>query len=291
MENCIELRGLTRKFGNKTVLDGLTLRMEGGAFALLGRAGAGKSTLLRILATLLKADAGEACVCGVPLEKAGAVRAITGYLSENFNMYGNMRVREAMDYLGALSGLDALTRRARTGQLLELANLEKEADTRVRKLSPGMLRRLGVAQALMHDPRVLLVDEPAAGLDVDERACMRGLLAEAATDRLVVIAAEAARDVEGLCPHVAVLEEGKLRAQGTAAELIRRAQGKVFLAALPEGALAEFKRRFRVVSVVEHGERRVARFVDPTGVPGLGRPDRPCLADACLLCLEGGGEG
>ena len=86
MENCIELRGLTRKFGNKTVLDGLTLRMEGGAFALLGRAGAGKSTLLRILATLLKADAGEACVCGVPLEKAGAVRAITGYLSENFNM-------------------------------------------------------------------------------------------------------------------------------------------------------------------------------------------------------------
>ena len=110
MENSIELRNLTKHFGSKTALDGLTMRMEGGVFGLLGRKDAGKSTLLRILATLLRADAGEALVCGVPVKRAGAVRAVTGYLPEDFSIYGNMRVREAMDYLGALSGLDTRTR-------------------------------------------------------------------------------------------------------------------------------------------------------------------------------------
>ena len=104
MENSIELRNLTKHFGSKTALDGLTMRMEGGVFGLLGRKGAGKSTLLRILATLLRADAGEALVCGVPAKRAGAVRAVTGYLPENFSIYGNMRVREGMDYLGASRG-------------------------------------------------------------------------------------------------------------------------------------------------------------------------------------------
>lgn len=288
MENGIELRGVTRRFGRKTALEDVTLRMEGGVFALLGPAGAGKSTLLRVLSTLLRADAGEARVCGVPLKKAGAVRAITGYLPEEFNIYGDMRVREAMDYLGALSGLDAPTCRARTGQLLELAGLEKQADARVRRLSRGMLRRLGLAQALIHDPRVLLADEPLRDLEVDDRVRVRALLAEAAVDRLVVVAARAARDVEDLCARVAVLENGRLRAQGAAKEMIRRAQGRVFLAELPESALEDFRRRFRVASVVEHGERCVARFVAPDGAPGLGRADAPCLADACLLCLEGG---
>ena len=288
MENSIELRNLTKHFGSKTALDGLTMRMEGGVFGLLGRKDAGKSTLLRILATLLRADAGEALVCGVPVKRAGAVRAVTGYLPENFSRYGNMRVREGMDYLGALSGLDTRTRQARTAQLLERVGLEGEMDTRVRKLSDGMLRRLGVAQALMHDPCVLLMDEPTAGLAPEERGCLRGLLAETAVDRLVVLASETVDDVEAICERVAILECGRLRYLGTAKELVRRAEGKVFLAELPEGALAEFKRRYQVVSVVEHGERCVARFLDPEGAPGLGRVDRPGLKDAYLLCAGGG---
>ena len=145
MENSIELRGLRKYFGEKTALNGLTWTMEGGVFGVLGGAGAGKSTLLRALATLLPLDGGEARVCGLPLSKPGAVRALVGYLPDDFTIYGDLRAREVMDYLGALSGLDAPTRRARTAQLFERLGLAAEAETRVRRLSAGSLRRLGVA--------------------------------------------------------------------------------------------------------------------------------------------------
>ena len=288
MENRIELRGLRKCFGGSVALDGLTFAMEGGVFGILGGAGAGKSTLLRALATLLPLDGGEARVCGLPLQKAGAVRALVGYLPGDFGVYGNLRLREAMDYLGALSGLDAPTRRARTAQLFERLGLAAEAETRVRRLSAGSLRRLGVAQALIHDPRVLLLDEPTAGLAPEERVRVRGLLAEAAIDRLVVFATGRPDDVEAVCARVAVLEEGKLRYLGTPREMVARAAGKVFLAELPEDALPTLRRRYRVVSVVSHGQRRVARFLDPEGAPGLGRADRPGIRDAYLLCLNGG---
>ncbi len=288
MENRIELRGLCRRFGGKTALDGLTFAMEGGAFGVLGGAGAGKSTLLRVLATLLPADGGGASVCGLPLAQRGAVRAMVGYLPEDFNVYGDLRVREAMDYLGALSGLDARTSRARTGQLLGLVGLSGEAETRVRRLGRDALRLLGVAQALIHDPRVLLLDEPTAGLAPEERVRVRGLLAEAAIDRLVVFATGRPDDVEAVCARVAVLEEGKLRYVGSPRDLVTRAEGKVFLADMPEDELPALRRRYRVVSVVSHGRRRVARFLDPEGAPGVGRADRPGIRDAWLLCLRGG---
>ena len=288
MENRIELRGLRKCFGGSVALDGLTFAMEGGVFGILGGAGAGKSTLLRALATLLPLDGGEARVCGLPLQKAGAVRALVGYLPGDFGVYGNLRLREAMDYLGALSGLDALTRRARTQQLLERVGLAGEAEVRARCLDAGALRRLGVAQALIHDPRVLLLDEPTDGLAPEERARLRSLLSETAIDRLVVLATQRPDDVEAVCARVAVLDGGKLRYLGTAREMVARAEGKVFLADLPEEALPTLRRRYRVVSVVSHGQRRVARFLDPEGAPGVGRADRPGIRDAYLLCLNGG---
>ena len=288
MENRIELRGLCKRFHGKTALDGLTLDMEGGVFGILGGAGAGKSTLLRALATLLPLDGGEARVCGLPLQKAGAVRALVGYLPGDFGVYGNLRLREAMDYLGALSGLDAPTRRARTQQLFERVGLAGDAEVRARCLDAGALRRLGVAQALIHDPRVLLLDEPTDGLAPEERARLRSLLSETAIDRLVVLATQRPDDVEAVCARVAVLEEGRLRYLGTAREMVARAEGKVFLADLPEEALPALRRRYRVVSVVSHGQRRVARFLDPEGAPGVGRADRPGVRDAYLLCLNGG---
>ena len=288
MENRIELRGLRKRFGGKTALDGVTLDMEGGVFGILGGEGAGKSTLLRALATLLPLDGGEARVCGLPLAQRGAVRAMVGYLPGDFGVYGNLRLREAMDYLGALSGLDAPTRRARTQQLLGLVGLSGEAEARVRRLDAGALRRLGVAQALIHDPRVLLLDEPTAGLAPEERARRRALLSEAAIDRLVVLATQRPDDVEAVCARVAVLEAGRLRFVGAPGDMVNRAEGKVFLADLPEEALPTLRRRYRVVSVVSHGQRRVARFLAPEGAPGVGRPDRPGIRDAYLLCLNGG---
>ena len=288
MKNSIELWGLCKRLGSKMALDGLTFTMEGGVFGVLGGAGAGKSTLLRALATLLPPDGGGARVCGLPLSKPGAVRALVGYLPEHFGIYGGLRLREAMGYLGALSGLDTPTCRARTGQLLGCLGLAAEAETRVHRLDASALRRLGVAQALIHDPRVLLLDEPYAGLAPEERARLRTLLTETAIDRLVVFATRRPDDVEAVCTRVAVLEEGKLRYLGAPQDMVARAAGKVFLAEVPEGALTVLRRRYRVVSVVSHGHRCMARFLDPTGAPGIGRADRPGIRDAYLLCLHGG---
>ena len=166
--------------------------------------------------------------------------------------------------------------------------LSGEAEARVRRLDAGALRRLGVAQALIHDPRVLLLDEPTAGLAPEERARVRALLSEAAIDRLVVLATQRPDDVEAVCARVAVLEAGRLRFVGAPGDMVNRAEGKVFLADLPEEALPTLRRRYRVVSVVSHGQRRVARFLAPEGAPGVGRPDRPGIRDAYLLCLNGG---
>ena len=156
-------------------------------FGLLGRNGAGKTTLMKVLATLLKKQSGEVTICGIPVEEAAKVRRITGYLPQDFSMYPNMGVYEAMDYLGALSGLSRQARKERIPVLLKKVNLQDEYRTKVRALSGGMKRRLGIAQAILHEPKVLIVDEPTAGLDPEERVRFRNLLCEIAEERIVIL--------------------------------------------------------------------------------------------------------
>ena len=197
MENCIEIKELNKFYGKKKrALSDINLTIEQGMFGLLGRNGAGKTTLMKTLATLLQKQSGRISVCGIPIENAKEIRKIVGYLPQEFSMYPTMSVIEAMDYLGVLSGIGTKERRERIELLLKKVNLTEHKNKKVKALSGGMKRRLGIAQALLNDPKVLIVDEPTAGLDPEERIRFRNLLCDVAEERIVILSTHIVGDIE-----------------------------------------------------------------------------------------------
>lgn len=224
----IVIEHLSQYYGRKAALRDVSLTVPPGLYGLLGRNGAGKTTLMRTVAALLPCRAGRVTVCGVPVNDANAakVRSRIGYLPQDFAAYPDLTVREALAYLGTLSGMSGAALSRRVPAMLRQVNLTQQANKRVKALSGGMLRRLGVAQALLHDPPVLIVDEPTAGLDPEERVRLRGLLAALAAPqyggKTVVFSTHIASDIEAVCNGIAILDGGRLCYTGTAADLKRR---------------------------------------------------------------------
>ena len=196
MDNSIKITGLTKRFGSKTALDNIDLDIPQGMFGLLGPNGAGKTTLMKIISTLLKKNDGDVSVCGIPVENTRDVRKIIGYLPQDFSMYANMTAYDALDYLATLSGMNKTDRRIKVPETLEKVNLLDQRKTRVKSMSGGMQRRLGIAQATIHDPRVIIVDEPTVGLDPEARVRFRNMLCEIARDRVVLLSTHIVGDIE-----------------------------------------------------------------------------------------------
>lgn len=261
MNTEIKIENLSKNYGKKQALCGVNLTIEKGMFGLLGRNGAGKTTLMKILTSLLPKTSGSITMCGVPIEQAKQVREMVGYLPQDFSMYPNMAVGEAMDYLGVLSGLPAAVRKERIPKLLYKVNLQDDVRKKVKELSGGMKRRLGIAQAILHDPQVIIVDEPTAGLDPEERVRFRNLLSEIAEERIVILSTHIVGDVEATCENIAVLNEGVLLYQGSVADFIKSVEGKVYSAQINHRELAEMKRQFIVTSMLTLGNNAVIRFI------------------------------
>lgn len=288
--NEIIIRGLDQFYGRRQALRGINLTIRPGMFGLLGRNGAGKTTLMRTLATLLETRHGSVSVCGVDIRRASEIRQITGYLPQDFSMYPSMTVTEALDYLGILSGMSTAARAVRIPELLRRVNLEEQKGKRIKSLSGGMKRRLGIAQALLHEPKVLIVDEPTAGLDPEERIRFRNLLCEVAEDRVVLLSTHIVGDIEAACEDIAVLDQGELVYSGTVRELLRRAEGTVFSAFVPREEMAAFKKKYPVTSMVSQGDGSQVRFLCQEEPPAGAQPCQPGVEDAYLLCLGGEGE-
>lgn len=228
MNNCIEIKNLNKFYGSKQALYNVSLTIEQGMLGLLGKNGAGKTTLMKTLATLLHKKDGQITVCGIPIENPKEIRKITGYLPQEFSMYPSMSVAQAMNYLGILSGLNATERASRIDTLLKKVNLSQHKSKKIKALSGGMKRRLGIAQALLNNPKVLIVDEPTAGLDPEERIRFRNLLSEVAEERIVILSTHIVEDIEATCENIAILDGGKVLYSGTVKELVQSAKGKVF---------------------------------------------------------------
>ena len=285
--NCIVISHVDKYYGKKQALKDVDLTIEQGMFGLLGRNGAGKTTLKQ---------AGEISVCGIPISHAKEIRSITGYLPQDFSMYPNMTVYECLDYLGTLSGMPKELRQKRISMLLKRVNLKDKKKSRVKSLSGGMKRRLGIAQALLHDPKVLIVDEPTAGLDPEERIRFRNLLCEVAEERIVILSTHIVGDIEATCENIAILNEGELLWKGTVSQLLENAKGKVYVAEIPVSMLSQAKRDYIVTGMLRSERTVTVRFLADAEAGNAesggqtlfksARPAMPNCEDAYMYCLH-----
>ncbi|NBJ93059.1 ABC transporter ATP-binding protein [Parablautia muri] len=253
MDMSIEIRNLTKNYGRKQALWDVNLSIPQGMFGLLGPNGAGKTTLMKILTTLVKKTKGEVRICGEPLENSRKIRNMTGYLPQDFSMYGNMNAYEALDYLAVLSGMNKAERKVKVPQMLEKVNLLEKRKVKVRAMSGGMKRRLGIAQAIIHDPKVIVVDEPTAGLDPEERVRFRNLLCEIAKDRIVLLSTHIVGDIEATCENIAILNQGEICFQGKVTELLSLVEGKVYRTEIAAADLEKTKERYLVTGILTTG--------------------------------------
>ena len=279
----LEIQGLTRSYGRTLALDGVSLSVGPGLLGLLGPNGAGKTTLMSILATVTRPSAGTFAWQGRDgLRDPLAVRRELGYLPQDFGLHGQLTAREFLRYVGRLKGLSGRTLERRLGELLEVVNLRSAADRRLSGYSGGMRQRVGIAQALLGDPRLLIVDEPTVGLDPEERLRFRNLLSEIAHGRVVILSTHIVSDVEAVAERIAVLRRGRLVALARPEELLRSAEGRVFRALVAPERLAEAQRRLSVASLLRRPEGVQVRFVGAPDWPGA-EPVEPTLEDAYLL--------
>lgn len=251
----IKIRNLSKSFGKKEVLKNVDLTFENGMYGLLGPNGAGKTTLMRILTTLLSSNSGEIKFDNIDIKEKSKIREIIGYLPQEFSMYGHMTSFEALDYIGVLSGIkNKSLRREKVERLLEEVNLSENKKTKVRALSGGMRRRLGIAQALINDPKLLIVDEPTAGLDPEERIRFRNLLRDVSENRIVILSTHIVEDVEFTCENLALLKEGKILFSGKVNELIEKVEGEVWSINIDRNELDNIRKKYTVLSIVSENQ-------------------------------------
>ncbi len=271
----LQIDHVSKRFKDKNAVRNLSLSLTPGVWGLLGANGAGKTTLMRMIAGILPTTSGEVKYDGVPIETLGEkYRSVFGYLPQEFGFPQEFSVGDYLSYVAALKGLPPRKGRRRIQELLERVSLANVQHKKIARLSGGMKRRVGIAQALLNDPEVLILDEPTGGLDPGERVRFRNLLSEFAHDRIVLISTHIVPDVEYIATCHAVIKNGKLRATGTTEELVRLVEGKVWSCTVSSEEAPEYESRLSVASLRSEGDGRVSiRYL----------AERPCSADSHLV--------
>ena len=282
----IVIKNLSKNYGRKAALKNVSVTIHSGMYGLLGRNGAGKTSLMRILATLSVPSGGEVSMNGISIKETGKIREIIGYLPQNFSFYRNMSVYDAMDYLGLLSNLPDKIRKERIVSLLERVNLKENMRTKIKALSGGMRQRLGIAQALLHDPQILIVDEPTAGLDPEERIRFRNMLSEFAEDRIVILSTHISSDVEASCENIGVLDNGKMIWNGAAEELVKQAEGKVYLISVEKKQDKIIREKYTVLNIIASGSGTQYRVLSETLPEEKHILQAPTLEDGYMYLLS-----
>lgn len=241
---------VSKRFRDKTAVDDIHLALTPGVWGLLGANGAGKTTLMRMIAGILPPTSGRVLYDGVPIRALGEkYRAVFGFLPQEFGFCPEFTVAEYLTYVAALKGLPERQSRQRIRELLERVSLMDVCSKKISKLSGGMRRRVGIAQALLNDPAVLILDEPTGGLDPGERVRFRNLLSELAQDRIVLISTHIVPDVEYIAACHAVIKGGKLLAVGTTEELTALVAGRVWQCTVPPEAVPEYESRLQITNL------------------------------------------
>ncbi|HEX3530579.1 MAG TPA: ABC transporter ATP-binding protein [Thermoanaerobaculia bacterium] len=286
MELVIEGVGKRYK-GDFWGLRGFSLKLEPGVLGLLGPNGAGKSTLMRILATITKPTEGRVLWNGDDIARSpDGLRSVLGYLPQDFGVYPNLTAEEFLEYLAAVKGLDGGVARRRIGELLALVNLTDARKKPLGGYSGGMKQRIGIAQALLNDPRLLIVDEPTVGLDPEERVRFRNLLSELSGERIVILSTHIVSDVEATANEIAIVDHGRLLTHAEPEALLRGVEGRVWNWVLPSADLQAARERWKISNTVRRADGVHARVVSPVPPAASATPLVPTLEDAYLAVLE-----
>lgn len=284
LEICIQ--SLHKHYGKIHALQGVDLRIRTGMFGLLGPNGAGKTTLMRILATLIPKSSGVVRVGPYDLDsEPHKVRELLGYLPQSFNTYRNFTAAQVLDYVALLKGITDKKERTRAvDEVLEQVNLSRRSRDKVGTFSGGMKQRVGIAQALIGDPKLLIVDEPTAGLDPEERIRFRNLLGEISRDRIVILSTHIVADIESVCSALAVLDRGKVLYNGTPDALVSLAKGKVWTLTLRQDELNRLH-GVKILARRQMADRVQVKCLAPSPpVPGAD-PALPTLEDAYMTVV------
>ena len=273
-------------------LKDFSLSLEPGILGLVGPNGAGKSTLMRILATITKPTQGLVTWNGADIVQGpNSVRAVLGYLPQDFGVYPNLNATEFLEYMAAIKGLDGRAARRRIDELLQVVNL---VDARKRPLggfSGGMKQRVGIAQALLNDPQLLIVDEPTAGLDPEERVRFRNLLSDLSGERIVVLSTHIVSDVEAAATQIALIRQGRLLRCETPEALLRGVEGKVWEWMASSTDLPALRERHLLSGTIRHSDGVQVRAVEDAQPVATAQVVPPRLEDAYLYFVSNGRAG
>lgn len=243
----LKIKNLTKEFGDFTAVDHLNITMQSGVYGLLGVNGAGKTTLMRMLCTLLRPTSGEITCNGQSILKMDdKYREILGYLPQDFGYYPDFTVQEYLLYIASIKGIRSSTAKKRVKQLIGEVGLQKAAHKKMKKLSGGMQRRAGIAQAMLNNPKILILDEPTAGLDPNERIRFRNLISELAENRLVLLSTHIVSDIEYIANEILLMKDGKVLHKGTADELIDTMAEQVWKCHVDKSDVSRFMKKYKI---------------------------------------------
>lgn len=286
----LRLDRLTKQFGSAIAVDRLSATLTPGVYGLLGANGAGKTTLMRMICDVLKPTSGSVVWNGAPIERLGErYRSVLGYLPQDFGYYPDFSALDFMLYLSALKGLDSKAAKRRSMELLDLVGLKNVAKRKVKTFSGGMKQRLGIAQAVINDPQVLVLDEPTAGLDPKERVRFRNLISALAQDKVVILSTHIVSDVEYIADEILIMRAGQIVASGTIEETLAQVSGVVWECMVTPREADVMSARMAVGNVrYDHAGMAIVRIVSDTAPHSSARLVEPTLEDVYLYIFQEG---
>ncbi len=258
MELCLDR--ITKHYKNKIAVDRLSFTLTSGVYGLLGANGAGKTTLMRMICGILKPTSGEVKFDGVHVSEE-RYRDVLGYLPQDFGYYPEFSAQDFMYYMASLKGLTKSQAKSKTKELFEIVSLSDVAKKKIKTFSGGMKQRLGIAQALLNNPKILILDEPTAGLDPKERVRFRNLISELGKDRIVLLSTHIVSDVENIANIILVMKDGQLIHNGALEEIIKVIDGKVFECTVDSKTSEQLLDIYPVINLRSDGENTFLRLV------------------------------
>jgi ABC-2 type transport system ATP-binding protein len=283
------IKNLTKQYNKqKTGLSDYSITIEKGILGLLGPNGAGKSTLMKIIATISKPTKGTLFLDGQDIvENPDYIRRILGYLPQDFGVYPNLNAYEFLEYIAALKGVGGKGLRQRIDMLLEGVNLTADAKRPIGSYSGGMKQRIGIAQALLNDPKILIFDEPTVGLDPEERVRFRQLISDLADDCIIILSSHIVSDIETIADEVAIMKNGVLLDKAIQPEIISYVDGKVFEALIDSSALNNIKAKHIIINTTRQKDKTKVRYITKAQEPeAASTPVTATLEDAYLFLTQ-----